>query len=133
VPIITTLDKVRLLVGDTDPDAPLLNDDELDYFIDARADDEHLAAADVAEALAARFARKPDFSADGQSVSRKQFDYYLKLAGELRQRSSAGGLKAVEVERLDGYSEGISARDGAGQTGSRGRVLRGYTDPDMPA
>lgn len=99
--ISTDLDRVRLMVGDTDVDDPLLTDDEIGVFVDGRqiavygSDDTvtniPAAAADAAEAIAAKFARDFNFAEDGQRFDRAQkFGHYTALAQKLRNRS--GGV-----------------------------------------
>lgn len=96
---LTDLDHVRLLIGDTDVDDAILSDDEIEAFIEYRqmtdADDNDVtnipaAAADAAEAIAAKFARKFNFAEDGQRFDvAQQHGNYLALAATLRRR--AGG------------------------------------------
>lgn len=99
--ISTDRDRVRLLIGDTDIDDPLLYDDEIEVCVNGRqvydATTEAMvtnipaAAADAAAAIAARFARKFDFAEDGQRFDvSKQHAHYLALERTLRSR--AGGV-----------------------------------------
>lgn len=94
-------ERVRLMIGDTNEDDPLLYDDEVDHFIEARTllNDEGgtvsvnlpAAAADAAGAVAAKYARQFDFSEDGQNFQRAQrVGHYIQLEQELRNRS--GGV-----------------------------------------
>jgi hypothetical protein len=107
--ITTVRDEVRLLIGDTDADAPLFQDDELDWFLSERSDNSYLAAADACEAAARKFARAFDFTTDGQSFSRSQMSKaYRDLAKDLRLRA-AGGLSTLVPTRVDGYSDDIAA------------------------
>ncbi len=138
MPILTTRDKVRLEIGDTDAAAPLFNDDELDYIIASRADNVLLAAADACDMLATRFARDYDFewqgageSARGKFTRSQMSKAFTDRAAAIRQRAG-GGLGVIQTTRVDGYSEDISNRDGAGQNNRTGRVRAGYTDPDLP-
>lgn len=133
MPVTTDLDKFRLEIGDTDSTAPLFNDDEAEYFLDRRAGNVLQAAADACEALARKFARQFDFSEDGQSFKRSQMAAaYRQMAKDLRSRAS-GGVSTASFTRVDGYSEDIDARQGAGQARPSGRVRQGYFDPDIPA
>ena len=93
----TDLDRVRLMIGDTDPDDPILNDDEVNEFIRQRSSDDvanlPAAAADCAAAIAAHYGRQFDFAEDGQSFSRAQrVAHYMQLEIELRKRQ--GGVSA---------------------------------------
>jgi hypothetical protein len=96
----TDRDRIRLLLGDTDPSDPLLYDDEIQSFVDYRQvtleDDTTVtnipaAAADAAAAIAARFAREFNFGEDGQRFDRAQkFAHFYELEQTLRRR--AGGV-----------------------------------------
>lgn len=87
------------MVGDTNEDDPLLYDDEIDACIarqQVSVDDDLVtnlpaAAADAAEAIAAKFAREFNFAEDGQRFDRAQkVSHYLALEQRLRNRS--GGM-----------------------------------------
>ena len=113
-------DMVRLRIGDTDPNAPLLNDEELDALIDANAGDTWLAAADACDAIAAQYASKFDFSTDNQSFSPSQVvAQYRELAGHLRTQSAAGGVGNAVTIRIDGYSDDIDNRTTTADSGKR--------------
>jgi hypothetical protein len=93
VPITTDLGKFRLELGDTDENAPLLNDDEANYFLAKHPTNLLLAVADACDALAARFARQVDFSANEAkkfSLGQKH-DHYLAMAERLRTRANTEG------------------------------------------
>lgn len=102
MPITSNLDRVRLLIGDTNGADPLLSDDEVEMHIayrtwetDAGAEVVNLpaAAADAAAAIAAKFAREFNFAEDGQRFDRSQkASHYLALEQSLRNR--AGGMSA---------------------------------------
>lgn len=134
MPIATSLDEFRILLGDRDSATPIYNDVEAQWFIDQRSGSVLLAVADACDALAREYARRVDFAEDGQSVRLSQASVaYREQAKELRQRAQAGGgLSAIEVTRVDGYSDDLSTRDGAGLVGVNGRVRHGYYDEDMP-
>lgn len=101
MPLSTDLDRVRLLVGDTNADDPILSDEEVETFIadrtlvDADTGDTVSinlpgAAADAAGAIAGKYAREFDFGEDGQNFRRAQrVGHYLSLERELRNRSGA--------------------------------------------
>lgn len=86
------IDIVRLKVGDTNPADPLLEDDELETYLDNWPDNVELAAADAAEAIAAKFSRDYGFqTAEGQRFDRNQrVTHYMDLAKSLRSRG--GGM-----------------------------------------
>lgn len=102
----TTLNRVRFELGDTDSNAALFADEEIEAKLAERGDDVLLAAADLCEILARKYARAYDFETDGQKFSRSQMSkQYLELARQLRAR--AGGVTSVATTRVDGYSSDI--------------------------
>ncbi len=137
MPITTDLDKFRLELGDTDPDAPLLNDDEAQHFLDGRPASILLAVADACDALARKYAREYDFKANGdREFKRSQKSAMFRAqAKELRDRANleaGGGLSVLTTTRIDGYSEDLNTREGAGSDRTNGRVRHGYYDDDLP-
>ena len=108
--ITTTLDKVRLEIGDTDPNAWLLTDDELNYFLAEEGDHVLRAAWRACSALAIKFARAYDFETDGQKFSRsQQYKAYSELSESLRMR--VGALTVLKTTKVDGYSDDITSQD----------------------
>jgi hypothetical protein len=94
-------DRVRILIGDTDEDDPLVPDDQIAEFLTQRTllDSSGgtlgvnipAAAADCAGAIAAKFARSFDFGEDGQTFRTSQrVAHYTELSRQLRNR--AGGI-----------------------------------------
>ena len=105
------LDRVRILVGDTDEDDQLISDEEIGLYLTGgywEAASDHLAAASVAGAIAAKFARRADsLSAYGTSVNWSGLvERYRALAIELTERGAteAGGSAAP-------FAGGISVGD----------------------
>lgn len=102
MPITTDLDRVRLAIGDTDTDAPLLTDDEIESLIDYRQIENTdgdlvanipAAAADAAGAIAAKFARKFSFAEDGQRFDvAQQFAHYTQLEQTLRRKAGGASI-----------------------------------------
>lgn len=123
---------VRLEIGDEDQDAPLFTDSQIEKKLADRGGAVLLTAADLCDILATRFARQFDFSSAARMTFRRsqKSEAYERRAAALRNR--AGGLTTIPTTRVDGFSEDISTRDGAGQNSSSGRVLEGYNDPDIP-
>lgn len=127
-----TLSQVRLEVGDTDEDAALFDDAELEVYIDRHPASVQLAAAAACEQLARRYGRAYDFETDGQSFKRSQMSkQYAQLARDLRQRET--GIVSHPTTKVDGYSDDVPF-DQTDATSSRwGRVAIGFTDPDLPS
>lgn len=104
-------DRVRLEIGDTDTDAPLFTDDEIDTVLAERAEDVFLTAADLCDILATRFAADFDFKwKDGEFKKGSRSASYAARAVALRTRSAGGGITSVPVTRVDGYSQDLSTR-----------------------
>lgn len=87
--LTTPTDRVRVLIGDTNPDDPLLTDEAVAMYLPGGAlacANERLAAAELAGALAARFAgRALSISEGGASVNWGDVAArYRQLAADLR-------------------------------------------------
>lgn len=99
------IDRIRLLVGDTDVTDPLLQDEEIEFLVANEGPVYHAAAA-AADAIAAKLARKVDTRVGGISKSNSQAtEHYLKLAKRLRGQQAlqavpfyAGGLSEAEKQ-----------------------------------
>lgn len=110
-------DQVRLLVGDTNISAPMLQDEEIQFFVSTEAN-VYRAAAYAATAISSLFRRK----ADSKQVGDLKIEYkttadgYKKLADELKargmmhQKPSAGGIKVTEQ---DAYENNTGLRHNA--------------------
>jgi len=84
------ISKVRLLIGDTDPNDRLLLDDEIAFFLSEQSDNIYLAAAACCRAIAAKFSRQADFTNLSLSVSASQrAKAYLEMATELEAKSAS--------------------------------------------
>lgn len=85
---LSGLDRVRLLIGDTNVADELLTDAEINSKLANWPSNVDLAAADAAEAIAAKFSRGFNFSSDGQAFNRSErVEHYQALADKLRRRS----------------------------------------------
>jgi hypothetical protein len=121
-PVTEDIDKLRLEIGDLDPDNQLYDNDQLRYFLDQEPN-MLMAAANVCEALARRLAPQFDFKWKDQSFSRSQASKaYRELARDLRTRAMAsaggapwsGGRSVARKEALAGEADrvqGSFARD----------------------
>ena len=84
------IDLLRFLIGDTDTDHQLLQDEELDFLISTQ-NNYYMAAAIAADALTAKFApstqeKLGDCSQDFQ----QRYDHFLALSKELRRLAARG-------------------------------------------
>lgn len=82
---------VRVKIGDNDPADELLSDGEIAVHLLAWPDNVELAAANAAEAIAAKFSRDYSFqTAEGQRFDRRERVLgYMELAKTLRARGGA--------------------------------------------
>ena len=110
-------DAVRYLVGDTDKDNPLIEDEEIEYVLSIESNVIR-AGAMVAENIAGLFARKADRSIGDYSEKFSQIhEQYLNLAKELRKQSkSKHSFKAVP------FAGGISKASKNKQSRDKDRV-----------
>lgn len=120
-PGATAKDRVRMLIGDTDELAQTdvrLEDEEINDLLEMATGTTNpgisgirRAAADAADILAAKFARKPEGSSSGPSPSRTRAEELRATAARLRSSAagfavpSAGGIsraaKAVAEANTD--------------------------------
>lgn len=102
-PSESALDEIRFLVGDTDPEDVMLQDEEIAYAITAW-DPIHksniFTASVAASMISAKFAREVSVSADGVSIQMSELQQkYTTLSSELREQYKllAGASGAPDV------------------------------------
>lgn len=103
------LDKVRLMVGDTDSDDQLLTDESIDIALTSNSDTMK-AAAYCARLIAAKFTRLVSKSIGGRSISYSNLaSQYLNLAKELTDAASteAAIISASSLFGTDGKPKQI--------------------------
>ena len=112
-PSASDKDAVRFLVGDTDPEDPLVQDAEIVYAISVGGSPE-IAAAVTCESLAARFAREADVKQGSSSETASQrFSHYQDKANQLRLLATLdalprfGGQYKSEKETFDSDTDAI--------------------------
>lgn len=114
-PSASTRDEVRFLVGDTDTADQLAQDEEIAYAV-AQEANARAAAARVARAIAAKFARKADKSVGDLRISYKQqYDNYIALADELTRDAAiygampyAGGISESDKDSVEDDSDRVN-------------------------
>lgn len=117
-PTSSDKDAVRFLVGDTDEDDKLVTDDEIEWFLTEFPESPYHAAAEVAESIAAKFAREVTHSGDGLSYAAEQLQQnYAELAERLRRQARrrrrsgmgpyVGGISRRERELADADKDKI--------------------------
>jgi hypothetical protein len=110
--------QVRLLLGDTQINAPLLQDEEIGQYLAAYSNP-YYAAAYAAEAIAGTFSRQVDRTLSGLSLTNSQkVMQYMTLARSLRRQ---GALSAVP------YAGGQSVADKQDREQNNDRVAPEFT------
>lgn len=110
-PADSDLDAVRFHIQDTDPDDPLMSDEEIEFLIDKWKpvyDSLLYTAAICAETLASKFAREVNVSGDGTSVGVEALQSkYEQLAVSLRDQhkeyAGVGGAPKVGGTLFNDY------------------------------
>jgi hypothetical protein len=83
-PTNVPIDMVRFIIGDTDANAPLLADSEIEFLIATKGSANSAAQAACVK-LMAKFAREVDYTIGPESVSASQrFEQYKLLLKELK-------------------------------------------------
>ena len=113
-PSVSSKDAVRFLVGDTNPDEPLVQDEEIVYMLALETDPKGAAAA-ICEALSAKFATAVDMRLGDYSISMSQ--KAESFAARARQLRIASGIR-IGVP----YAGGISVSDKGAQEEDDDRV-----------
>jgi len=90
-PATSTIDAIRLEIGDTIEEEQLLQDEELEYFYEEEGSILG-AAARACEAIAAKFSREADLKVGELSLSASQkAKHYQEKAKVLRERAQKKG------------------------------------------
>lgn len=81
----TKKDEVRLIIGDTDIDDQLLQDEEIEYFLEQSQDSVIQASIKAVMAIIAKLSRKVDKSVGEAKLSlSQQIEHYQKLLDNLK-------------------------------------------------
>lgn len=96
-PADSARDGVRFLVGDIDTTHQQISDEEIDYVLTLHpavaGSPNYMAAAVVAEAIAARYATKADKTVGGLSIRySERRNSYLAMAASLRSSNRLTGI-----------------------------------------
>jgi hypothetical protein len=127
------LDRVRLYLGDTNPEAQLLQDEEISFLYNDASANALVAAARAADMLAARHASSVSRSIGRLSIDRgDRAESFRKLAADLW--AQAGGRP--ENLNVIPYVGGISKDDKATTRDNTDRVRPAFTrtthfNPDL--
>ena len=115
-PEFSSKDKVRFYLQDTDPDDPLLSDQEINHLLTKWMpvwDSEVYIAAIGAEVISGRFAREVSVSADGvnigvQELQQKYNELALSLRDMYKNENIAGGPDAGGMLWDDQFDPSLS-------------------------
>lgn len=107
-PATSLRDQVRFLIGDTDPDDPLLQDEEIDWLLAQSNQNVLAAAAEACQAISARYSRQADRQVGDLRIALSQkAEAYAKRAQEFRAKLPiatgtpfAGGINKQPYFRL---------------------------------
>lgn len=113
-PLDNDRDKVRLYVGDTNSSDALLQDEDIQFFLESEGSPKR-AAAVAALSISAKFSRLADETVGQVRVSFSQkSEQYAKLADKLRM--------SADVDDVVPYAGGISISDKRAQEDDADRV-----------
>lgn len=104
-PAANPKDAVRFYLGDTDPDDPQLQDEEILFLVQKFAGNVYLAAADAARGLAGKYSRRADKAVGDLRLSlSQQAQHYWDLASRLEIEAGkvaipfAGGISCSQKQ-----------------------------------
>ncbi len=115
-PASSDKDQVRFLISDTDENAQLIQDEEINWALTEYSTCA-AAASVIALSIAAQYARKVDFtvSKDLRVSYKNQADFYSKLANDLTERASfilstpyAGGISIADKESYEDDTDRVT-------------------------
>jgi hypothetical protein len=100
-PLNSQRDAARFLTGDTDSNAPLLSDEEMDFLLETHGGSPLPAAAAACDAIAAKLAKNVDHSTGRLSVSASQrVENYIARAKLLSKRVAMRSVRLVAMGSL---------------------------------
>lgn len=101
------IDRVRVQVGDTDPQNEYLADQWYSYFLDKNSNNETLTAIDVARSILVKFTSNTREKVDQVEIwGNEQFQNYLDWLKDFIENPSISGLRSPVP-----YAGGISKSD----------------------
>jgi len=96
--LTATADKVRFLIGDTDPTRQLMQDEEISFLVTGNGSVREVAAQ-ACEALATRFAAQGDLAVGDLRISALvQAKYYQTRANQLRRQADLTPIRIQVTE-----------------------------------
>ena len=127
----TNLAKVRLRLGDTNSDDPLLTDEEINVYLDDANDDVRGASLRACRAIVAKFARTVNDSAAGINSSKtSKFTQYKDLLEVLEEDARSGSTATPFVGGVSRARADDTATDTDFRPHSFGVGMHDRDDPD---
>jgi len=126
------IDRVRLMIGDTDTANEHLSDDWYTYFLGKYSNNEVLSAIDAAKSILARFTSNTREKVDQIEIwGNLQFDNYLLWLKDFIENPAISGLRSPAP-----YAGGISKSDMASNDSNSDNVTveikRGFIENPDP-
>ena len=107
-------DAVHFIIGDTDPNFPLITDAEITWALSINGSNIYLAALEVIESAIVKFGRTPTFKVGDVSKNSSDIVKNLQIAkGNIRRRASAdaqpffGGLSKSDKRTLEEATDDV--------------------------
>lgn len=92
-PTASLIDKYRFMIGDTDPEAPIMQNEEIQFLADEAGDNENKVLYLLFSQAATIFARDIKRSLGPQMEDpTKRLDYFARKAEEYKQKLVSAGL-----------------------------------------
>lgn len=134
------LNAVRLLIGDTDIQEPLLQDEEISFSLGQTNNNPYFAASWACRIIASKFSRLVDTKLDsaGSSKYSDRIDHYILLANQLSDLGKktygkalglfGGGLSKSEMDVVNSDTDRVQPAFGVNQFDNprAGSYLPGY-------
>ena len=107
-PTASAIDRYRFLVGDTDPDAPIMQDEEIQFLADEAGNNENKILYMLFSQAATIFARDIKRSLGPQMEDpTKRLEYFAKMAEEYKARILSAGLSLPHYASPKIFMKGI--------------------------
>jgi len=107
-PSLSDIDRYRFIVGDTDPDDPLMQDEEIKYLVDKANGNDNMAAYLIFSHAATIFARDIKRTLGPQSEDpSSRLKYFNDKAAEYKNKIYAAGLSLPKYDSPKVFMKGM--------------------------
>lgn len=107
-PTASVIDKYRFIIGDTDADEPLMQNEEIEYLVGQAGDNENLAAYMLFSQAATIFARDIKRSLGPQSEDpSSRLKYFSAKAEEYKAKLYAAGISLPRYDSPKVFMKGM--------------------------